>query len=61
MFDLGNTTYTPDLYLPEFDIWIEIKGWWWGNSRKKFNFVKKYFPIELIAFEKKELTEIGVI
>lgn len=25
-FDLGNTTYTPDFYLPETDEYIEIKG-----------------------------------
>jgi hypothetical protein len=26
-FKLSWCTYCPDFYLPEFDIWIEVKGW----------------------------------
>jgi len=26
-FDLGYTTYTPDFYLPEYNLWIEVKGY----------------------------------
>ena len=29
--------YTPDFYLPDFDLWIEIKGFWWPKAREKFN------------------------
>lgn len=36
-FDLGWATYTPDFYLPEFDHWVEIKGWWTEVSRRKFD------------------------
>jgi hypothetical protein len=36
-FDLGWCTYTPDFYLPDFDLWIEVKGAWMGDSRKKFD------------------------
>ena len=35
-FDLGNTTYTPDFYLPEKDLYIEIKGYWRINAKIKF-------------------------
>lgn len=28
-------TYRPDLYLPEFDLYIEIKGRWWNNDKLK--------------------------
>lgn len=32
-------TYTPDFYLPEFDIFIEIKGYWWLNDKEKMKLV----------------------
>lgn len=56
-----DTTYTPDFYLPEFDLWIEIKGYWRGIQKKKFNFVKKYFGVHLIALEEKQLKELSII
>lgn len=36
-FDLGWATYTPDFHLPEFDHWVEVKGWWTETSRRKFD------------------------
>lgn len=61
-FDLGNTTYTPDFYLPEFDLWIEIKGYWRDNAKKKFKkFKRLYKDINIEIFEKDKLSELGVI
>lgn len=60
-FYLGGTTYTPDFYLPEFDCWIEIKGWWIGLAKKKFNFVKNHFDIRLKLFDERKLKQLGVI
>jgi DNA-directed RNA polymerase subunit RPC12/RpoP len=61
-FDLGNTTYTPDFYLPEFDCYIEIKGWMRSYARNKINlFIKRYKKINYKIFSKKELQEFGVI
>jgi hypothetical protein len=58
-FDLGNTTYTPDFYLPEFDYFIEIKGWWRGNSKQKFEeFCKVYKNINIKVFTVKEFNDI---
>ena len=34
-FNLGWTTYMPDFYLPEFNIWLEVKGWMMEEARKK--------------------------
>lgn len=31
--------YTPDFYLPLRNVYIEIKGHWWGNDRHKMNLV----------------------
>lgn len=27
--------YTPDFYLFEYDLYIEIKGYWWNNDEEK--------------------------
>lgn len=31
--------YTPDFYLPETDIFVEVKGYWWGNDKIKMQLV----------------------
>lgn len=42
----GTLTYTPDIYLPDKDEWIEIKGWFRDKDRTKLKRFKKYFPKE---------------
>ena len=57
-----NTNYIPDFYLPEFDVWIEIKGYWRKDAKEKFELCQKQYPeIELKAFCKNELQTLGVI
>jgi len=57
-FDLGNTTYTPDFYLPKLDIFIEVKGWWRPKAIKKFKLFKKLYPkINIKIITKKELNQ----
>jgi hypothetical protein len=58
-FDLGNTTYTPDFYLPEFDCWIEIKGYWYKKGKNKFKKLSKI--VNLIALEKKNLINMSIL
>ncbi len=61
-FHLGDCTYTPDFYLPEFDLWIEIKGYWRKDAKEKFTKFKRLFKeINIEVFEKNKLSEIGVI
>lgn len=61
-FDLGDTTYTPDFYLPEFGIWIEIKGWWREASKKKFIvFRRLYQNIDIRVFNRSSLINLGLI
>jgi len=58
-FDLGDSTYTPDFYLPETNEYIEIKGWWRGNSKKKFKKFKELYPeIKITILEEKEFGKI---
>jgi len=60
-FDLGKTTYTPDFYLPESDTYIEIKGWWRGDSKKKFRLFKVKFPkIKIEVLTRDKLKTIGI-
>jgi DNA-directed RNA polymerase subunit RPC12/RpoP len=61
-FDLDDTTYTPDFYLPETDEYIEIKGWWRKKALIKFNkFKKKYPEIKIKVLMFKELRQRKVL
>lgn len=60
--DNKDTTYTPDFYLPEFDCWIEIKGYWRDDAKVKFKeFEKKYINVNIKVLNKKELLEMSII
>jgi predicted nuclease of restriction endonuclease-like RecB superfamily len=61
-FDLGNTTYRPDFYLPDTDTYIEIKGRWFKDAKKKFDlFRKKYYSVNIVLLTKKELLKLKII
>jgi len=61
-FDLGDTTYTPDFYLPKTKEYIEIKGWWRDDAKKKFELFKKMYPnIKITILDKLELTKKEII
>jgi len=51
-------TYTPDFFLPDQNLFLEIKGFWWGNDKEKMKVVleqhddKKIVIIEKDDFEK---------
>ena len=54
--------YIPDFYLPEFDCYIEIKGYWRFNAKDKVNqFLKTYTDINYKLYFKEELQELGII
>ena len=37
-------TYTPDFYLPEFDMFIETKGQFVGSDRTKHKLIAEQYP-----------------
>jgi len=39
-----NVTYTPDFYLPNTNEYIEIKGYWKGDAKEKFEAFKLQYP-----------------
>lgn len=55
------TTYTPDFYLPEFDCWIEIKGWWRDDALIKYTTWVKDYRLNNRVFYQLELQTIGVL
>jgi len=51
-FNLGNTTYTPDFYLPRRELFIEIKGWWRDDSEEKYSrFLNEYSFINILLIQ----------
>jgi predicted nuclease of restriction endonuclease-like RecB superfamily len=57
----GNSTYTPDFYLVDLDIYIELKGYEQGTQAARRAIVAKKYGISLIVLGKDELTSIGAI
>ena len=49
--------YIPDFYLPEYDMYIEIKGYWTDAARYKMIDIIKRYPGKICIIE--SLAEIG--
>ena len=57
----GNpTTYRPDLYLSDQDIWVEIKGYMRGDAQAKWDWFKSEHPTAEL-WDKEKLKEIGIL
>lgn len=56
--------YVPDFYINDYDLWVEIKGWWRDDAREKFiSFINEYddLNIALIMSDELKLLENKVI
>ena len=49
--------YIPDFYLPEYDIYIEVKGYWTDAAKHKMKDVQKRNPVKILILE--SLAEIA--
>lgn len=58
-FDLGDTTYTPDFFLPRREKFIEIKGYKSKEKTKMETFLEQY-PWDLEILYREELLNLGV-
>jgi hypothetical protein len=47
-------SYAPDFYLPKYDTYLEIKGYWWGNDREKMDLVIQQHPTKKIVIVEKD-------
>src|ERR1700720_1878974 len=36
--------YSPDFYLPALNVWVEVKGYWWGGDMRKMVAVTRKYP-----------------
>lgn len=43
-FNVGTTIYVPDFYLPDKDLFVEVKGYWLNASRRKMSFFVQDYP-----------------
>lgn len=50
-------SYTPDFYLPKEDIFLEIKGYWRGDDRRKMAAVLDQYPEKRIVIVEKDSFE----
>ncbi len=49
----GNTAYTPDFYLPEYNLYIEVKGYMYFSSRVKLKRMFRYYSnLKLLILSK---------
>lgn len=58
-FDLSSQNYTPDFYLPDFDVYIEVKNFLWKYSKIRDRKFRKLYPnINLILLLKKDYLKL---
>lgn len=43
-FDIGGQRYTPDFYLPDKDVYVEVKNFWWSYSKMRDQKFRKRYP-----------------
>jgi len=48
-----NRIYTPDFYLPDYDLYIEVKGFFSSKDKQKLEFVLEQNDIDLIIIDSK--------
>lgn len=46
--------YIPDFYLPDYDTYIEVKGYWTDAARYKMNSVQDTNPVKIVILESLE-------
>jgi len=59
-YPLGDTTYTPDFFLPQFMKFIEIKGYMRKEAQEKINKFRKQYPWKLEVLFKEDLIKLGI-
>lgn len=55
--DNKEKSYAPDFYLPDLNIWLEVKGYWWGRDKEKMDIIMKTYPHRKIIILEKEQYE----
>jgi transposase len=53
--------YFPDFYLPKYDLYLEVKGFFNDEMRKKIELVTKRHKIKIEIWQERDLMELGVL
>ena len=62
VFDLGDSTYRPDFFIPSENKYIEVKGYWrQPNLEKFFKFKLLFRDINIEVWDKDKLTELKIL
>ena len=56
-FELKNKTYCPDFYLPDLNVWWEIKGWFHKRHQETIKQFRELYPYEKLVVVTKEVYE----
>lgn len=60
--DGKKATYTPDFYLVDDDLYIEVKGWWRSTYLAKHKAFREAYPdIKIEVWDKTKLLELNLI
>lgn len=52
-------SYTPDFFLPDLNLYLEIKGRWWGNDKEKMDLIFSTYPdINILLIQKEEFKKL---
>lgn len=57
-YDGYEKTYTPDFFLPEKNIYIEVKGYFSDADKRKINLVNEYNSIDVVVLHGKNIDDI---
>lgn len=53
--------YIPDFYLPDYDIYIEVKGYWTDAAKHKMKDVQERNPVKILILESlEEITNVNL-
>ena len=58
MFDAR--TYSPDAYIVDQDLYIEIKGYFWDDAQEKWEWFRKEYPNSEL-WNKEKLIELKIL
>jgi hypothetical protein len=56
-----NRTYSPDFFLPAFDVYLEVKGYFKEKDRVKMSMVKSQNDLKLFVVDASVMDRLGSI
>jgi hypothetical protein len=56
----SGSTYRPDCYLPDQDLWIEIKGYFYDDAKEKWEWFQSVYPNSEL-WDKQKLQQLKIL